>query len=191
MKPLYLETDRLLAVTVIKLLPRSVTPNFITACRFVLTPVVFILLIFQVYLWSGIIFLIAAFSDALDGALARTTNRITEWGKLFDPLADKLLVGSTAAILVTKYISLPLALAIVAIELFLILTAYYYKYHLKLKDVQANYLGKTKMILQSVGLIALYASAIGGFAILITVAQWILSLSVIFAVLSFFGYRSI
>ncbi|MEK7552564.1 MAG: CDP-alcohol phosphatidyltransferase family protein, partial [Patescibacteria group bacterium] len=106
MKPVYFFTDQLLAKTVIPLLPRRTTPNQITTFRFLTVPVVFFLLIFGSYFWAGIVFLVAAFSDALDGALARTTDRITDWGKLFDPLADKLLIGGTAAILVTRFLSL-------------------------------------------------------------------------------------
>lgn len=190
MTPLYFFTDRLLTATVIPLLPRRLTPNYITAFRFLTIPFIFFLLIFDYYFWSGIIFLLAAFSDALDGALARTTNRITDWGKLFDPLADKLLVGSTAAVLVSRFLSLWLAAAIVGAELLLILLAYYHKYYRR-RDVQANYLGKTKMVLQSVGLIVLYAGVIAANPFFIQISEIVLTFALGFAVLSFFGYRSI
>jgi phosphatidylglycerophosphate synthase len=39
-------------------------------------------------------------SDILDGALARARNEVTEWGKIVDPIADKLAIDSIAALLV-------------------------------------------------------------------------------------------
>mgnify|MGYP001600788151 CR=1 FL=1 len=190
MKPVYFFTDQLLAKTVIPLLPRRTTPNQITTFRFLTVPVVFFLLIFGSYFWAGIVFLVAAFSDALDGALARTTDRITDWGKLFDPLADKLLIGGTAAILVTRFLSLSLAAAIVSVELVLILLAYYHKYYHH-REIQANYLGKTKMVFQSVGLIVLFIAVVAPLPGLLVVSRWLIELALFFAVLSFFGYRSI
>lgn len=190
MTPLYFFTDRLLAATVIPLLPRRLSPNHLTTFRFLAVPVIFFFLIGQYYLVSGLIFVLAAFTDALDGALARTTNQISDWGKLFDPLADKLLVGSTAAVLATRFLSFRLAATIVTVELFLILFAYYHKYY-RHRDVQANYLGKTKMALQSVGLIVLYAGVITLDPFLIQLSEITLTFALGFAVLSFFGYRSI
>ena len=72
-------------------------PNKITLFRVIMIPVFLV-----VYLVPGIpygnyiaaaIFLIAAFSDFLDGYLARKNNLVTNFGKFMDPLADKLLVS--------------------------------------------------------------------------------------------------
>src|SRR3989344_3346828 len=138
MKPLFHYTDWLLARTVLRLAPRFVAPNYITALRFLLVPIVFFLFIYGHYRAGGLLFIFAAFTDALDGALARTGNQITDWGKVFDPLADKLLVGSATAILVTRFLNFYLAGAIVGIELFLVLFGYWKKYYRKAK-IEANY----------------------------------------------------
>ncbi|MBE5967848.1 MAG: CDP-diacylglycerol--glycerol-3-phosphate 3-phosphatidyltransferase [Lachnospiraceae bacterium] len=72
-------------------------PNKITLFRVIMIPVFLF-----IYLMPGIpygnyiaaaIFLIAAFSDFLDGYLARKNNLVTNFGKFMDPLADKLLVS--------------------------------------------------------------------------------------------------
>jgi len=79
-------------------LTRSTLPNAITVARIVLAIVVFILLFtptFTARLLAFILFLIAAFSDLWDGHLARKHGWITDFGKLFDPIADKLLLVAT------------------------------------------------------------------------------------------------
>ena len=80
-------------------------PNRITLVRIFLVP---ILLVFLIYPrgWSPLIaaaiFLVAAFTDWLDGHLARSTNQITRLGQLLDPIADKLLVTAALVSLVGR-----------------------------------------------------------------------------------------
>ncbi len=79
-------------------LERSTIPNLITVGRIVLAPVVTGLLFvpsFGARILAWILFLIAAFSDLCDGYLARKHGWISDFGKLVDPLADKLLLVCT------------------------------------------------------------------------------------------------
>ena len=80
------------------LLRRSTLPNAITVARIVMAPVVFVLLMvptFSARLVAWLLFLAAAFSDLWDGYLARKHGWISDFGKLIDPIADKLLLAST------------------------------------------------------------------------------------------------
>lgn len=65
-------------------------PNILTIIRFILIPLIFISVITHHYLIAIIIFTISAFTDILDGFIARKYNYISDIGKLIDPLADKL-----------------------------------------------------------------------------------------------------
>jgi CDP-diacylglycerol--glycerol-3-phosphate 3-phosphatidyltransferase len=80
-------------------------PNKITLIRIFLVPILLVLLM-SPHGWYPIIaatiFVIAAFTDWLDGHLARTTNQITRLGQLLDPIADKLLVTAALVSLVGR-----------------------------------------------------------------------------------------
>lgn len=180
--------DRILSATFLKLIPESVTPNRITLFRFITIPFILYFLLADYMLLGTILFVISAFSDALDGARARTTKHITSWGILCDPFADKLLIGSVAMILITKYISVYLALGIVSIELFLVAFSYLrYKGHL----VPAKTVGKLKMVLQCFGIGFIMLFALLGTPWLLVVATYILYVAVGFGLLSLLVYKTI
>lgn len=80
---------------------RKYIPNALTILRILLVPV-FLYAMFlcpraQAPLYSLIIFVVASLTDYIDGALARAWNVISDFGKIMDPLADKLLVLSALA----------------------------------------------------------------------------------------------
>ena len=65
-------------------------PNKITIFRFICIPVLFLAALIQVrYHWiiTFVVYLIGCISDKLDGTIARKHNLVTDFGKLFDPLA--------------------------------------------------------------------------------------------------------
>lgn len=76
---------------------RWTLPNAITALRIVLAPVLVVLLYLPNLtgrLVAFLVFVVAAVSDLWDGWLARRRGEITDFGKLADPLADKLLLAA-------------------------------------------------------------------------------------------------
>ena len=180
--------DKILAKTFLRFFPIYVRPNFLTVFRFVSIPFVIFFLMHEDYEIGLWLFAISAFTDALDGAIARTRNMITDWGIVFDPLADKLLIGSAAIIVISRFISPYLAGVIVFLEVLLILFSYL---RFKGEVVPAKTVGKIKMILQSFGVCFLLLAIVINMPIFITIATYTLYLAIVFALLSLFIYRSI
>ena len=180
--------DKLLAATILKLIPHYVCPNHFTLFRLLASPVAAILMYWESYTWGLYIFLILALTDAIDGSLARTRNQITEWGKVYDPLADKILIGSMIFIIVLRYLDPWTAYFILIIEAVIIITAWKRKKEGKI--VQANVWGKIKMILQVLGVVILLLSIVLNLEALAPFASGTLTLAIIFAIISLFTYSA-
>ena len=81
-------------------------PNKITIARIVLIPL-FVLFYYLTaiphnLLYAAIIFAVAAFTDFLDGYIARKYNLVTDLGKFLDPIADKVLVLTAFMLMLTE-----------------------------------------------------------------------------------------
>ncbi|HAT03869.1 MAG TPA: hypothetical protein DCS29_03810 [Candidatus Magasanikbacteria bacterium] len=179
--------DYFLARTFLKLLPASVTPNKISIFRIIATPVVFLFILYGCYRIGVVLFLLVAFTDALDGSLARTQAKVTRFGMLIDPLADKLLIGSMVLLLVFKHLDFWLGIAVLGIEIVFIASAYVAT--VKFKTVRmANLWGKIKMFLQVLSVCAILIALVFDNEIFLRIASGILGLSVGFALLSLFRH---
>lgn len=80
-------------------------PNILTISRIVVIPVIFLSIYIHTYIWSlfaAVLFIIASITDYFDGYLARSRNETSAFGRLFDPIADKLLVVSALLIIVAN-----------------------------------------------------------------------------------------
>lgn len=149
-------TDRIIAALFLWAVPSVLTPNHITLFRIVATAPTIMLLLLEQYTIGIPIFLFVALTDALDGALARTRNMITDWGRIFDPVADKLLVIPALSILMVKNLPIGLVLLIIALELFVMGAALVWRNRGGV--ISANMWGKAKMILQVLGIFLLLLS---------------------------------
>ena len=75
-------------------------PNLLTVVRILLVPVFLVLLVGQGgvdptwRVWAFVVFVVAMFTDWIDGAVARRWNMITDFGKIADPIADKALMAA-------------------------------------------------------------------------------------------------
>jgi CDP-diacylglycerol--glycerol-3-phosphate 3-phosphatidyltransferase len=79
-------------------------PNVLTVVRILLVPVLVVALLEKTGggdLLAAIVFAIASLTDAIDGYLARSRNWVTTFGKLMDPIADKLLIVAALIALVS------------------------------------------------------------------------------------------
>jgi CDP-diacylglycerol---glycerol-3-phosphate 3-phosphatidyltransferase len=79
-------------------------PNVLTVVRILLVPVLVVALLDKTGggdLLAAIVFAVASMTDAIDGYLARSRNWVTTFGKLMDPIADKLLIVAALVALVS------------------------------------------------------------------------------------------
>ena len=120
-------------------------PNVLTILRMLLIPV-FVVLFFKGYKMAALaVFCAASLTDMLDGYLARKLNQITDFGKLFDPLADKLMVLTAMVCQGIDGVFPWIAIIIVAVkELVMVLGGVF----MLKKDVvvYSNYVGKTAQV---------------------------------------------
>ena len=80
-------------------------PNILTISRIVVIPLIFMSIYFTSYAWAmlaGILFVAASITDYLDGYLARAWNETSAFGRLLDPIADKLLVATALGVILAK-----------------------------------------------------------------------------------------
>jgi CDP-diacylglycerol---glycerol-3-phosphate 3-phosphatidyltransferase len=95
-------------------------PNVLTVLRILLVPVLVVALLDRTPngdLLAAVVFAIASLTDAIDGYLARSRHRVTTFGKLMDPVADKLLViGALLALVSLGRVAAWVAMVIIARE---------------------------------------------------------------------------
>lgn len=80
-------------------------PNILTISRIAVIPLIFISIYIHSFAWAmiaGALFIAASITDYLDGYLARAWNETSSFGRLLDPIADKLLVATALVVIMTK-----------------------------------------------------------------------------------------
>jgi CDP-diacylglycerol--glycerol-3-phosphate 3-phosphatidyltransferase/cardiolipin synthase len=157
----------------------SWTPaNAITVVRIFLVPLVVGALVIDTAggwrLVATALFVVAALSDRLDGYLARRMDQVTDWGKLADPIADKLLIGGTLVTL-SALGDLPWWVTVVILVRELGITALRLAV-LRYVVIPASRGGKVKTALQSVG-IGLFVLPLEQLPAVVGQAAWVIVLT--------------
>lgn len=130
-------------------------PNVVTAARFLLSIVVFVLIPLNYYLAALIIFSVAVMTDWVDGYWARRLGQVTKLGRILDPLVDKIIICGTFIVLAIEPDS-GIAVWVAAVVLCreLLVTALRSFIEQRGGDFSANKAGKLKMVLQCAAIIA-------------------------------------
>ena len=166
---------------ILPIIPHKIKPNHVTFTRLLFTPLLILFLLEREYVNSLWLFVLLALTDILDGSMARLRNEITEWGKLWDPIADKLLIGSVVVILLFQ-LNFTLAIMMLSFEAAFILGGALYKLTAsQTSSIQANIWGKIKMNLQCFGVILLIIGYALVFQPLVDIAEFLFYLSLFFA----------
>jgi len=136
--------------------PKLNIPNSITLVRIGLVPVVVFLLLMGAegntwQRWLALfLFILAISTDGLDGSIARKTNKVTNLGKILDPIADKALIGGLLLTLsylgeIAWWMTIVILARELAVTLYRILVA-------KKRVISASQSGKLKTIFQAIAI---------------------------------------
>lgn len=147
-------------------------PNKITLGRIILAVIILVILVFPwyqlkinfpvyslkgienidlKYIICGVLFLIASVTDFLDGYIARSRNLVTDFGKVMDAIADKVLVNGLLVILSYNNF-IPIIVPVVIITRDIVVDSIKMASGSKGKVVAASWPGKVKTICMMVGL---------------------------------------
>ena len=132
-------------------------PNFLTLLRILAVPVVVVALLDGTPngdMLAAIVFALAALTDGLDGYIARSRDSVTTFGKLMDPLADKLLI-TAALISLVSLNRLPAWVAMVIIAREFAITGLRSIAADRGVVIAASWMGKVKTVLQIAAVFAL------------------------------------
>lgn len=134
-----------------------------------------------------LIFIVASFTDFLDGYLARKNNWITSFGKFIDPIADKLLVN-TSFLLLAFSNDVPIVAVLIMIGRDTIVDAIRMMASNKGKVMAAGMLGKLKTVVQMLAIIVCFLNNIPFSFINIPIDMILVWMACIISILSGIAY---
>lgn len=171
-------------------------PNKLTVMRVLFIPFVMLFILVDSiphhWLFGGICFGLASITDMLDGKIARSRNLVTDFGKLMDPVADKMLVMSTLVCFVQEEICGAWVVAVILFREFLVTSVRMVAAE-KGIVIPANIWGKIKTVTQMIAISGIFCgfaahefafipAAVGN--VIITVSIVVLYVAVVATILS-------
>ena len=136
-------------------------PNVLTVLRILLVPVLVVALTTGLHngdTIAAVVFALAAFTDGLDGYIARSRRAITTFGKVMDPIADKMLITAALIALVSLHrLAAWVAMVIIAREF--AVSSLRVAAAAEGAIIPASLLGKIKTVIQVAAVMALIASS--------------------------------
>ena len=168
-------------------------PNKLTLLRVCMIPLFVILALVETtvtQILAVIVFLLACFTDYLDGHIARSCNLVTDFGKFMDPIADKLLVMSALVILVSQS-RMPAWVCIVMLAREFIISGFRLVAAGKGTVIAAGMTGKAKTVTQMVAIVMLFLfSSVhgGGHGFFYVLSNIVLYASAILSIVSCVEY---
>ncbi|MGE5613666.1 MAG: CDP-diacylglycerol--glycerol-3-phosphate 3-phosphatidyltransferase [Bacillota bacterium] len=139
-------------------------PNILTILRFIIIPVFAFFLCTRHYITAAVLFLAGGLTDVLDGYIARKFNLVTSWGKIADPLTDKLMQVTAMVILSFFLKVIPFELIVIMLlkEVFMGIGAIVL-YKRNNYVVSANWYGKMATVVFYLAVVMLLFDNVFGF----------------------------
>ena len=168
-------------------------PNVLTLLRILLVPVLVVALLNETAngdLLAAFVFALASATDAMDGYIARARNAITTFGKLMDPIADKLLIIAALVALVSlNRLAAWVAMVIIARELTVTIT----RMHASQQGIviASNWWGKAKTITQVATIFFLIAAGHPSPGWVDGLVYGMVAITIVSGVDYFFGLRRV
>ncbi|MBL3284484.1 CDP-diacylglycerol--glycerol-3-phosphate 3-phosphatidyltransferase [Rickettsiales endosymbiont of Paramecium tredecaurelia] len=138
--------------------------NYLTILRIVTVPAIVIVMYFDqrpvAHRIAAILFISACCTDALDGYLARKLHTVSNFGRIFDPIADKLLVVSVIIMLIKHQKVSPIPCLLILTREFFISGIREALAHLNIA-MHVTWVAKAKTAIQMIALVALILGSAG------------------------------
>ena len=145
-------------------------PNMLTVFRMVLIPVFVTLLFYQRFLYALAVFVVAGFTDGLDGLLARRFGQQSQLGTVLDPIADKLMLVTAFIVLsmrsvfpqpLPSHLPVPfwVTVAVISRDVFIIVGAAAINIMTGFRGFRPSWLGKLNTTVQIGGIAAIMFAA--------------------------------
>lgn len=157
-------------------LPAWVTPNGISMARLALIPLVVYLTAIASFPAALSALVLVALTDSIDGALARRRGQTSAWGRLIDPLADKLLILLPLIVLLRWYTAVALVIGMVAVDVLIVIVAL--AHLIGGGAPPARLAGKVKLVLEVLSLVSVYVAVMIGHQLIFDLSYIVIICSI-------------